>query len=160
MRRKERELTETPDIYAAMKKCKVCSLALNGGDYPYVVPVSFGVEEEDGRFTLYFHGAGEGTKVDLMKRDSRASFCMSAEETFEMKDTACSATMRYVSVCGRGRLEEVEAADEKLKGLTCVMRQFVSDGGEFVFDQRTAERTSVFRLTVEEITGKVNRKPQ
>lgn len=160
MRRKDRIKTEVSEILDIMKHCKVCSLALNGEGYPYVVPVNFGVKEQDGVFTLYFHGAGEGTKMDLIKKDGRASFCMTCGETFEMQDTACSATMRYESVCGDGLIEIVKPVEEKIKGLSCIMRQYARDGRtEFEFDDRMIGKTEVLRLTVGHITGKVNERP-
>lgn len=159
MRRKERAVTELAEIIKIMEKCQVLSLALNGGDYPYVVPVNFGVDEADGQVTLYFHGAGEGTKIERLKSDSRAAFCMSAEEVLELKAPACGSTMRYESVCGRGRIKVVTDPEEKVKGLACVMRQYDREGACGVeFNEAVTERTTVLKLSVEELTGKQNRR--
>lgn len=46
---------------------------MQGGKYPYIVPVSFGLEIVDGTAVIYFHSAQQGLKIDLylsvMKRD-------------------------------------------------------------------------------------------
>ena len=59
-----------------MKKCEVCRIALNDEEYPYILPLSFGMDCIDGKVTLYFHSALEGTKLNLIRRDNRASFEM------------------------------------------------------------------------------------
>ena len=60
MRRNDREITEFSEMTDVMKRCDVCRLALNDEDgYPYLLPLNFGMEETDGRVTLYFHGIRE-----------------------------------------------------------------------------------------------------
>lgn len=159
MRKKEREITEISDIIKIMKDCDVCSVALIDGDYPYVVPLNFGVEERDGTVCLYFHGAGEGTKIDLLKKNSRVSFCVTAGEELEMHPSACSATMRYSSVCGRGRIEILEEHAERLRGMGCIMNQYDKSGRtEYDFDGRVMEKTMVLKITAEQIVGKSNKR--
>ena len=60
MRRKDREITDKQDILEVMRKCDVCRIALHNGDYPYVVPLNFGLQVEKDMPVLYFHGALEG----------------------------------------------------------------------------------------------------
>ena len=76
MRQKNREITDFNEKIEVMKKCDVCRLALNDDGYPYIIPLNFGMSVEGKKVTLYFHSALEGYKVDLMKRDNRASFEM------------------------------------------------------------------------------------
>ncbi len=58
-------------------------LALAGDDFPYAVPLSY--IYTDG--ALYFHCAREGMKLELARRDSRASFCVSQKTTLCQKHT-------------------------------------------------------------------------
>lgn len=157
MRRKDRAVMEENAIREIMKKCRVCSLALSGGGYPYVIPLNFGVVQKDGKTVLYFHGAGEGTKFERLERDSKAAFSMYAEEELVLKKPACSTTMLYESVCGTGKVFVVETAEEKLEALKSIMRQYDRNSTEFEFDSRVVEKTGVIRLEVEEMTGKTNR---
>ena len=60
MRRKDREITDKQDILEVMRKCDVCRIALHDGDYPYIVPLNFGLQVENDMPVLYFHGALEG----------------------------------------------------------------------------------------------------
>lgn len=159
MRRREREITAIEDILGIMKNCDVCSVAFAGGDHPYVIPLNFGVEEADGTVTMYFHGAGEGKKFERMGLDNKVGFCMYTGEELELGDTACSATMRYSSVCGSGRMEVVEERTERLKAVACIMNQYDrSERTEYDFDGRVMGKTTVLKITVEQITGKSNKK--
>ena len=77
MRRNDREITEFSEMTDVMKRCDGCRLALNDEEgYPYLLPLNFGMEETDGRVTLYFHGAKEGKKYDLIRKHARARFVM------------------------------------------------------------------------------------
>jgi nitroimidazol reductase NimA-like FMN-containing flavoprotein (pyridoxamine 5'-phosphate oxidase superfamily) len=66
MRRKNRELTDLSEIIEIMKNCDVCRLALNDDDFPYILPLNFGIAVNEDKITLYFHSALEGYKVGLM----------------------------------------------------------------------------------------------
>ena len=68
MRRSDREIKDFDSIVAVMQKCDVCRLALNNDGYPYILPLNFGLTVADGRIELYFHGAMEGLKYELMER--------------------------------------------------------------------------------------------
>ena len=76
MRRTDREVTDREEMLDIMRRCDVCRLALNDGEYPYLVPLNFGMTAEDGRITLFFHSALAGRKAELMQADPRASFEM------------------------------------------------------------------------------------
>ena len=67
MRRKDREVTDFQTMVDIMSRCRVCRLALNDGEVPYLLPVNFGMEVQGGTVTLYFHGAAEGRKYELMR---------------------------------------------------------------------------------------------
>ena len=72
MRRSDREVTEFTDIVSIIEKCDVCRLALNDENYPYILPLNFGMNiTEENVLELYFHGATEGTKLDLIAKDNR-----------------------------------------------------------------------------------------
>ena len=76
MRRKDREIKDLNDIMAIIKKCDVCNLAFFDEEYPYIVPLNFGVTLLDGTITLYFHGANAGKKLDLIKKNNKVGFEM------------------------------------------------------------------------------------
>lgn len=74
MRRKDREITDFNEIIEIMKKCDSVTLGLNDDGYPYLVPLNFGLHVDGEQVELYFHCAIQGTKLDLIKKDNRATF--------------------------------------------------------------------------------------
>ena len=75
MRRQDRAVTAPEKIRAVIDACEVCRLGLQDGRGVYVVPVNFGHTVEGGRHVFYFHGAAEGRKVDLVRRNGWALLC-------------------------------------------------------------------------------------
>ena len=57
MRRADREIKNRKDILDVIRKCDVCRLALNDDEYPYIVPLNFGMRISEDNVYLYFHGA-------------------------------------------------------------------------------------------------------
>lgn len=155
MRRTDREVTEFNDIVAIMEKCDVCRVALNNDGYPYILPLNFGMEVRDNTITLYFHGAMEGTKYDLIQKDNRASFEMDCEHLLVMDKEQGSCTMNYESVIGQGHIE-ILSDDEKFDALCILMKHYHQE--EFAFNKAVMPQTKVFKLVVEQVTGKIRLK--
>lgn len=151
MRRSDREVTEFEDIIAIMKKCDVCRVALNNHDYPYILPLNFGMNVTDDKIELYFHGALEGTKYDLIAKDNRASFEMDCEHRLLTELESGNCTMEYESVVGQGHME-ILSDDEKYHALCILMKHYHQE--DFPFNQAVMPQTKVFKLVVEKVTGK------
>ena len=155
MRRSDREVTELDAIVAIMEKCDVCRLALNGHGYPYIIPLNFGMRRNGETIELYFHGAEEGTKYDLMEQDNRVSFEMDRGHRLVTDEEHGNCTMEYESVVGQGRLELLPD-DEKENALSVLMKHYHQE--EFPFNRAVVPRTKVLKLTVEKVTGKRRKK--
>ena len=153
MRRSDREIKEFDEIVEVIKKCDVCRIALNDGGYPYIVPLNFGMKAEGKQIVLYFHGAGEGKKYELIRRDDRAGFEMDCSHRLVAGTDGCSCTMKYESVVGRGRIEIVPE-EEKTEALSALMGQY--HAGKFSFPEEAVRKTTVMKLTVEQVSGKKN----
>ena len=151
MRRKDREVTDFNEQLAIIKKCDVCRIALNDDGYPYIVPMNFGMDVQDGQLYFYFHCATEGKKLDLIRKDNRAFFEMDCGHQLILNQEHMSCTMTYESVMGKGTLEFV-AEEEKLDALKILMGQYHAE--EFQFHTDLIPVTTVLRMTVTEMTGK------
>ena len=152
MRRSDREIKDRAELLDVISRCDVCRLALNDEEgYPYILPLNFGEKDVDGQLTLYFHGAMEGKKYELMEKDPRASFEMDCSHELFMNDEKMSCTMKYESVIGRGRLELVPE-EEKEEALAILMRHYHQE--DFPFGRAAMPKKKVFRLVVEQMTGK------
>ena len=156
MRRKDREITDTARILDVMKRCQVCHVAFRDEPYPYVVPMTFGLEVREGVVALYFHGARVGHKHDLLKRDSHVAFSMEVTHGIATgpKVGACECTMEFDSVCGTGIMTYV-SEEEKIPALQTMLDHYgVKEGENYHFHEEVVPRLAVLKLTVENMTGK------
>ncbi len=151
MRRSDREVTGFENLVAIMEKCDVCRIALNQDGYPYIVPLNFGLKTEGQKVELYFHSALSGTKLELIQKDSRASFEMDCGHRLVMDEKRGSCTMEYESVIGQGHIEIVP--DEKKYEALCILMAHYHQE-KFPFNQAVVPQTAVFKLVVESMTGK------
>ena len=71
MRRKDREITDFDEMMKIIAKCDTCRLALFDDEFPYIVPLNFGTDVEEGQLYLYFHSAKVGTKLDLIRKNNK-----------------------------------------------------------------------------------------
>ncbi len=62
MRRKDREIINKEQIWRIMQRCGVCRVAFHDAEYPYIVPLNFGIGKGE-PLTLYFHCAAQGKKL-------------------------------------------------------------------------------------------------
>lgn len=151
MRRSDREVKKFEDIVAIMEKCDVCRVALNNDGYPYILPLNFGMCVKGEKIELYFHGAIEGTKYDLIAKDNRAGFEMDCGHKLVTEMERGSCTMEYESVIGQGHIEMI-SDEEKDNALHILMRHYHQE--EFPFNKAIIPNTKVFKLVVEKVTGK------
>lgn len=157
MRRKNREVMDMEAIGNIVSRCKTCHLAMVDEGTPYVVPLSFGYDMENGALTLYFHSAKAGRKLDVLRRNPLVCFelCREGEPVFA-KETPCNSGYYYESVIGTGLVTFVEDGKEKCGALARIMAQ--QAGMDVAFTEEQAGTVCVFRLTATEVTGK--RKPR
>lgn len=151
MRRDEKEIRDRAALETVLCRARVCRLALQGGDFPYILPMSFGYREG----SLYFHSAGAGRKLELLRADNRVGF--EVEEIAEVLPgpSACRWTMRYRSVVGTGRARFIEEPVAKVEALRIIMAQYAP--GEFAFPAAGVREVTVFAVAIEEMTGKQSR---
>ncbi len=148
VRKKDREITDIDEIERVIRKAIRCLIGLVDGDEPYVVPVCFGYE----RNALYFHGALEGRKVELIKRNNKICFEIDTDVEVVKSEKPCKWAMQYKSVIGMGRAYILEKDEEKYYGLKLIMRQY--SGGEFNFSKSELDSVLVVRVDIRSITGK------
>ena len=83
MRRSDRELKDMADIVAIAKRETVCTVAFHDESCPYLIPLNYGAEVEEGKLVLYFHGAKEGTKIDKIRENPQVSYCIYGKNSLE-----------------------------------------------------------------------------
>jgi len=157
LRQAKKEVKDLEEIMGVIGRCDVCRVAFATGGAPYIVPLNFGCVREAGRLTFYFHGAGEGRKHELMAQSPEVGFELDTAHVLVAGDAPCEFNMTYESVIGTGTLRRVADAEERLRGLDCLMRHY-SDGTEFAtefaYNEGSLSRTTVLALDVASFTCK------
>jgi nitroimidazol reductase NimA-like FMN-containing flavoprotein (pyridoxamine 5'-phosphate oxidase superfamily) len=148
MRKKEKEIKDIGEIEAIIKQADYCHIGLVDGDEPYIVPVCFGYENN----AIYFHGALEGRKVDLIKQNNKVCFAISADIENIRSDSACGWSTRFKSVMGTGSACILEGNEEKIHGLKVLLKHY--SGDDLRLPQAKLDTTLVVRIDIEDISGK------
>lgn len=150
MRRFKQEL-EHEECVRILKEQKRGVLSLLGDDgYPYGIPIDYWYSEEDNK--LYFHGAGEGHKMDAIKNCDKASFCV--YDDGYRKDSEWALNISSVIVFGR--MAVVDNRDKILEVCTNLCLKFTDDK-EYIEQEikRSGSRVCCLALSVEYMTGKI-----
>jgi nitroimidazol reductase NimA-like FMN-containing flavoprotein (pyridoxamine 5'-phosphate oxidase superfamily) len=149
MRRQDRQVASFSEIIDILARCDTIRLGLNAGEQPYVVPLSFGMEAAEGAITLYFHGAKEGFKHELMAKNPKV--CVEADIFHGYRQTERSVTTEYESFIGFGKAEPV-FGEESAKGLDLLLTHCGFDG--FAYGSGALDAVSVYKITLDEYTAK------
>lgn len=150
MRKADREITDLKDIYDVLERCPVIRVGIKNEPYPYVVPLSFGCELQEGKISVYFHGAKEGLKHELLSKDPHV--CVEADLFHGYVELGHGITTDYESVIGFGTAEIVEGSDA-VHGLQLLLDHCGSPDEDAEGCVRMG-RTRVYRITLDEVYGK------
>lgn len=158
MRRKDREITDFSAMLAIVADCDCCRLGLAAEGVPYLVPLNFGYEVRDGVLMLYFHGAQEGRKLALLRRNPVAAFEMDTGHRLVTGQRAEDCTFAYRSVMGRGTVTFLEQEAEKRRGLERILAHYTCREYGPV-EQSLLNATAVYCLRVKDWTAKEHKVP-
>jgi nitroimidazol reductase NimA-like FMN-containing flavoprotein (pyridoxamine 5'-phosphate oxidase superfamily) len=148
MRRVEKEIKDRHTIEAILEQATVCRLGLCSHGLPYVVPLSFGYEDD----RLYFHSAREGRKIEIIAENPSVCFEVDVDQEVVAGDTPCDWTTKYRSVIGWGRARLLEGAEEKKKALDVILGHYAH--GPFEYAEAAVDKVAVIEVQVESLTGK------
>ncbi len=155
MRRKDRQITDKTDIAEIIKKCTVLHLGMCDKNKPYVVPLSFGFEERDGKYCFYMHCADEGRKLDDIKANPTVFAEGYCENRLVEAQDACGYSCTFESFMAEGIAEIISDTKEKKHALSVLMKH--QTGKAFTFDERMTRGVTVIRMTAERVTAKAKR---
>lgn len=155
MRKSDRQVTDPAKIKELMEQCDVIRVGYNDHGEVYIVPLNFGFTEEDGTYTLYYHGAKTGRKMDLAKQGGKVGFEMDTDYQVVIPDSgvACDHTSLYRSIIGTGIVSVVNDPEEKKRGLETIMKS-ATGRDDFPFPEKMLNATGVFKIVVDELTAK------
>ena len=153
MTRRELEIKDESEIREILDRAKVVHVGMVDGDEPYVVPMNYGYTLEDGKLSLYLHGAPRGRKIDVIRANGRVFVSMECDLEPFSGDVACRSGLAYRSIMGRGEAVIVDDSAEKMRALEIIMKTQTGRDG-FAFDEKLAKIVSVIRIDIDEYTAK------
>lgn len=151
--RPEKMFTDRAELLEIITRQRLMTLAMARDGQPYLVTVNYGFDPEADCF--YFHCAAEGKKLDYL----RANPNVWGQVVENRGYVAGKCDHAYRSVHFAGRVDFLEAEDEKRAALTLMIRQMEPDPEPV--EQRLQARPQltqlvVGRVRVLEMTGKRN----
>jgi len=154
MRRKDKEITDTDEKLKIIAQCKFCRIGLSENNRPYIVPLNYGFSHDDGKLTLYFHGALEGRKIDILQKNNNACFEIDCDTKLVEGEAPCDYGYEFKSIIGFGKIVLLDTKDEKINGLRCLMKHQTGKDINHDFNENELKNVVVFKMLVEEFTGK------
>ena len=132
-----------------LKNQKRGVLSINGENgYPYGMPLNHFYE--DGY--LYFHGGRFGHKVDAMRKDKRASYCV-YDEGYRNEG---EWYLNIRSVIVFGQIEFIEDKEKIIEISRKLSYKFTEDDRYIEEEiEKSLEKTLMFALKIEHMTGKI-----
>lgn len=148
MRRLGQKLSDEECIDILVNEPRGVLALLGDDDYPYAIPMSH--VYVNGR--IYFHGAKTGHKVDAIKKHSKVSYCV-MDKGVKQKD---SWWYTFRSVIVFGKITTLTDDEDKIDKLTHLGNKFFPNPQDTEDEiNRLLDKTEVFEITVEHISGKI-----
>lgn len=150
MRRTDREMTDFNEICRLIGKCDTIRVGFNDTDAPYIVPLSFGYEAENGCIVFYIHGAKDGRRHLLARKCKQV--CVEADICLGFAELGSGAlTADYKSFIGTGEISTV-CGEEAVKGLELICRHCGFD--KMDCSEAVVKNTCVEKIVVTEFSAK------
>jgi nitroimidazol reductase NimA-like FMN-containing flavoprotein (pyridoxamine 5'-phosphate oxidase superfamily) len=153
MRRKDREINDEGEMCDILEKGTACHLSLIDGDEPYGISLNYGFERRGSAWIFYFHCAAAGRKLDIIKRNNRASVSVDVDHRLIPGTEACGWGMAYRSVIGSGRIDIVDGPAERQRGMDAIMRHYTGLPS-FDYDEKIFKATLILKMSIDVLKGK------
>jgi len=152
MRRKDKEITDFKQIEDILLKGRFCHIAMASGDDPYMITVNYGYKDN----CIFFHSAPDGQKLEMIRKNPKVCFMIYADDKLVKGENPCNDwSVRYRSIIGYGKAVFLRTSEEKIEGLTVLMEHY-SKEGVFEFSVENLKKTTVVKIEIMTITGKVS----
>ena len=149
MRRGKQALTEDEAkeiLYAGSSGV----LALSGdNEYPYALPISYVYDGDK----LYFHCAKTGHKIDAIKRNDKASFCVIAQDIISPEEY----TTHFKSVIIFGRVRIIDDEIQKLSAIRKLAERYAPNDSKANRETMISKEWAplcMLEMSMEHVSGK------
>lgn len=156
----KRHCTDKGKIEDFLSKAKTGFLGLTSGNQPYVIPLNFVWWER----TIYFHGAAEGRKIEIMKENNHCCFTISEEYGTLVSPIPAHTDTAYMSAVLFGKVELVTDVEEATDAMQKMLDKYVpgyydtSLSSSHIDKYRSSmgSKTAVYKILISDITVKEN----
>lgn len=140
------------EILDLIRRADCGTLCTNGTDgYPYGTPVNHVLIDD----RIFFHGRRQGTRNSNIAADDRCSMTFVEERGYQgYGENACDTDTLFRSVIVYGHVTEVTDHDEKMAVLRALTDRLVPDRTRMPIDPARVDRSGVYEIIVERMTGK------
>lgn len=150
--RKNRQLPMEDCVHVLKTQTRGVLSVLGEDDYPYGMPMNHWYNEEDG--SVYFHCGNVGHRLDALRKQDKASFCVYDSGVREEGDWAY--TVRSVIVFGRIRI--IDDMEQIADITTKLSHKFTQDDEMIQREiKASGHRTLLLQLVPEHVCGKLVR---
>ncbi len=149
MRRKNQLLSEKETIDILERGTNGVLAVLDEEGYPYAVPLSY--VYCDGK--IYFHGAKTGHKIDAIKKNEKATFCVVDKDQIVPEEY----TTYFRSAIAFGKVRVLEDDAEKKEALMKLAMKYSRTMGEEGCKaemEKSFQAVGMIELEIEHMTGK------
>lgn len=151
--RRSRQALPAADCEAILSAGTSGVLALSDSEgFPYSVPLSY--LYQNGK--IWFHCARSGYKLDLLRANPRASFCVIGQD----KIVPAEYTTYYRSVIARGTIREITDEAQKMDLIRRLTRKYAPDEPNEAMEaeiRQYRDALCILELEVTQLTGKQNK---
>jgi len=143
--------TDIEVIEAIIRQCDICFIGVVDPDNkPYVLPMNYGYKDQ----VIYLHSAPEGRIMDILENNNNIciTFSTDNELVFQHPEVACSYRMKSKSVVVMGKVQFIEAMDEKTEALNILMKTYSEK--EFKYSDPAVRNVKIWKIPMDEVTCK------
>lgn len=152
--------TDDKRIEQFLNQARTGYLGLTDGEFPYVVPLNFIWMNG----AIYFHGAAQGRKVELIQANPNCCFTVAEDYGTMVSPIPAKTDTAYMSVMLFGALEALTDLTEATEAMQAMLDKYVPGYYDKDLTQSHVEKyrsslgsyTAVFKLTPSARTAKEN----
>ena len=149
MRRNDKEIQDRQIMEEVLTKSFICRIAMMDRDQPYIVPLNYGYLNG----SIYIHGAAEGKKLELLRKNNRVCFEIEQHAEIIKSDSPCGWSTRYRSIIGYGTIDFITDFDQKKQGLDIIMAHY-GKTENIVYNDSQVQSIVILRLKINQMTCK------
>lgn len=151
-----REMRRKKQILSREKSIEILNnntsgvLALHGDDdYPYALPISYAYDDNK----IYFHSAKTGHKIDAIKRNNKASFCVIDKDMVVGEEF----TTYFRSIIAFGKIRFIKDEKAIIDALIKLSNKYSPNESDEKRDKEikmSLTNLEMFYLDIEHLSGK------